>query len=373
MLCFLTPSSLYAADTKTINSLAETFMAQNHVNGLSIAVIEKGKITIFNYGYADIATKRPITSQTIYPIASFTKSITATLAAIADADNKIALNNAFTDYIPELASNKNLDQMTINALLGHSASLPFDFNPPPQTYSEALNHLNHFVPAQPPETEYHYSNLSIGLVGYVLQNVYHEPYQTILEKNLLKPLDMHSTYLVVPSEKEKYITTGYDQDNHIVPYDKNLTVWFAAASLKSTISDMALFVKAQMDNNVLSNRELAKAITMVHKNKYCFEDGASCEQLAWQAHLLSQLKKNTEDSYFYLDKHQNPDFETKKLLENKTFSSQPFFVDKSCSGYGASGYMAYNPSQKTGVVILLNKSVGNKRIRLGRDILLSLS
>lgn len=364
------PSNSYAISNKKIDDLAHAFMKENKVEGMSIAVINKDKTLIFNYGFANKLKNIPTTSNTIYTIASFTKTFTATLAAIASVDEKLNLDDPFIKYYPELKNENNLNNITTSELLAHVSSFPFDFQSRPTTYPALVNSLNQFRPQRTPGSEYSYSNAGIGTVGYVLQNVYAKHYQDILADKILKPLNMNSTYLHVPIEKEKYIAVGHDQNNKIVPYSKNIEVWFAAASLKSTISDMAKYLNAHINYSSINDKNLSKAISLVHENKYCFVDKISCEQLAWQAHVISQLKKSTGDSYFInYDKDGNPLFDTKKIIENKAFADNKIFIEKTASGYGMSSYMVYIPDQKTGVVILLNKSVGDERIKLGRDIL----
>ena len=181
---------------------------------------------------------------------------------------------------------------------------------------------------------------------------------------------MRSTYLTVPMEKEKYIALGHDKNNKNVSYSKNIEAWFAAASLKSTISDMANYLNAHINYSSLNEINLAKAIPIVHENKYCFEDKVACEQLSWQAHVISELKKSTGDTYFIdYDNNGNPTFGKKEIIKNNEFSKNRIFIDKTGSGYGMSSYMAYIPDEKVGVVILLNKGIGDERIKLGRNIL----
>jgi beta-lactamase class C len=363
----------YAVSNKKIDDLAHTFMQGSKVEGMSIAVLNKDKTHIFNYGFANKLKKTPTTSNTIYTIASFTKTFTATLAAIASVDGKLNLDAPFIKYFPELKNDVNLNKITSSELLAHVSSFPFDFTPRPKTYSALVDSLNQFKAQRAPGSEYSYSNAGIGTVGYVLQNVYSKNYQEILEDKILSPLNMDSTYLNVPVEKEKYIAVGHDKNNKLVPYSKNIEMWFAAASLKSTISDMAKYLNAHVNYSSLNNTNLSKAILLMHENKYCFADKTSCEQLAWQAHVISELKKSTGDTYFIdFDKDGNPIFDSKKIIENKAFAKNKIFIDKTGSGYGMSSYMVYIPDEKIGVLILLNKWIGDERIKLGREILRNL-
>jgi beta-lactamase class C len=352
-----------------VETLVLEFMKNNQIEGMSVAVINKDKTFISNYGFANSLKKTPTTNDTIYTIASFTKTFTATIAAVAAVNDVLDLTHPFTEYFPAVKDSAPLNSITSQELLAHVSSLPFDFDPRPQTYASAVNELKNFVPLKP-GTKYGYSNAGIGTVGYILQNIYSLSYQDILEHKLLKPLNMNSTYLNVPVDKEKYIALGHNKDNQTVLYTPNLETWFAAASLKSTITDMATYLKAHMNYSQLANNDLSKAISLVHKNYYCFSDKVSCEQLAWQAHLISELNSSQGDTYFIdYDSQGMPLFDKKDIIKTDTLVNKNIFIDKTGSGYGMSGYMAYIPDEQLGVVILLNKVMGNERIRLGRDIL----
>lgn len=360
----------YASDNQEIDKFATAFMQQNHVEGLSIATVNKnGVIQTFNYGYANEKTKTPTSNKTIYRIASFSKTYTATLAAVASVEGKLNLDGAFNQYIPELASNVKLNKITSNMLLAHVSSFPFDFKPTPRNYSEVIRDLNKFTPAYAPDSQYGYSNAGIGTMGYVLQCAYAESYEALLANKVAKPLNLQSTYLHLPQDKESDVALGHEQNNKLRPYDQDIDIWFAAASLKSNIADMAKFLNAQINYNKLKDPILSQAILSVHQNKYCLIGNVACEQLGWQAHTLAGLNNSIGDTFAGVDQAGNLTFALQRIVNNPTFPKNKIFIDKSCGGYGMSGYMAYLPEQKVGVVILLNKSVGSQRIKLGRDIL----
>ncbi|KAB8028479.1 serine hydrolase [Fluviispira multicolorata] len=363
-------SNAVSNSNSEINKLTNAFMELNKIEGMSLAVINNDKIVINNYGFSNKSERAQTTSNTIYTIASFTKTITGTLAAVASIDGKLNLDAPFVNYFSELKNNKNLSKITSSELLAHVSSFPFDFNPRPKTYSALVSKLNEFKGNGDPGKEYSYSNAGIGTMGYVLQNIYAKNYQEILEDKMLRPLNMNSTYLNVPKDKEKYIALGHDKNNNPVPYSSDIEAWFAAASLKSTISDITKYLNAHINYSSIKDANLSKAILLAHENKYCFEDKISCEQLAWQAHIISELENSVGDTYFNkFDKDGNPTFASKKIIENKNFVKNKIFIDKTGSGYGMSSYMAYIPEDKIGVVILINKSIGDERIKLGRDIL----
>jgi beta-lactamase class C len=365
---------VWALEKQPLDKLILTFMHTHHVTGMSIAVLDHDQTHYFNYGYANEEKKIPTSNHTVYTIASFTKTFTATLAAIAAAEGQLDLAAPITHYFPLINRNKALANITTSELLCHVAGLPFDFQPRPQTKTELITALNHFAPSDLPGTQYSYSNAGIGTVGYLLENIYADNYTNILNKKLLQPLGMHSTYLNVPITAQKNLALGHDKNNQPVTYNPKLEVWFAAASLKSNIVDMATYVHFHMTLGQQTNKTLMHAALLVHLNRYCFSNQLACEQLSWQAHGLSELNQDEGDTYFsHFDEHDFPIFVKQAVVTQDTLANQPNFIDKTGSGYGMSSYMAYLSEKRIGVVILTNKFLGNERIHLGREILRQLS
>ena len=370
-LCLQIPAQAYN-DVK-IKALAQDFLKKNQVPGMSIAVIDHNKIHFYHLGWADPVKKIAASNQTLYTIGSFTKTFTAALAAQALLDKKLNLQTSITHYFAELSQNPRLKSITLFELLTHTSGLPFDFTPQPKSYAQLIQALQHYQFPVTPGTEYRYSNVGIGIVGYLLQNSYSQNYQTLLSTKILIPLRMHSTYLQVPKDQEKYLAIGHDPQNCRVSYNKNLDTWFAAASLKSNIADLANYLFAQINVDTLADKNLRQSFLLVHQTRVCFADQLSCEQLAWQVHHLSVLNNSTGDTYFLaFDNTGFPKFSMKKVISGNPLANKPIFIDKTGSGYGMSSYMAYIPNKKIGVVILTNKFLGDERIKLGRDMLQTL-
>lgn len=350
----------YAQTDNNFQNFMKNFQEKNRIPGMSIAVLDNGKTEIYNYGYANEIKKIKTTSNTIYRINSFTKTLTATLAGIAQAEGKLKLRDPFVSYFPETKQNNQLSAIKISDLLAHVASMPSAFDPDPKSFSDLIVFLKNFEPSYPIGTKYKYSQY-IGLVGYVLQNVYHEPYEKILNEKLIQPLKLQSTYLNIPKSKETLEALGHNEDK-IIPIRKEIPVLFAAGDVKSTIVDMAKFLQAQMETENISHQNLYEGIRVVHNKKICFENTNLCQQMAWQEHEFSDLDKAKSDTI--------GDYVVGKNQQN-LFLNKITFIDKTGGGAGMSSYMAYIPALKKGVVILLNKNIGDARIAFGREILKS--
>lgn len=92
------------------------------VAGLSIAVIDQGE-TIFqdSFGYRDLAKKEPVTSDTIFHIASMTKSFTGACINRLRAQGRLTLDDLVQEHLPEAKSRDPAvaTTATVADLLGH--------------------------------------------------------------------------------------------------------------------------------------------------------------------------------------------------------------------------------------------------------------
>src|SRR4051794_11095767 len=75
-------------------------MIKRHIPGLSVAVLEKGKVTTMkNYGVANLETATPTTSRTVYKIASLSKAFIADAVLLLSQDGKLGLDERVAKYL----------------------------------------------------------------------------------------------------------------------------------------------------------------------------------------------------------------------------------------------------------------------------------
>lgn len=91
-LFFVSGTSMAATDLrKVVDSHVGPLMQQQGIAGLSVAVVNKGKVQYFNYGVANKDKQQPVTQDTLFEIGSVSKTFTATLGGYAEASGKLQL------------------------------------------------------------------------------------------------------------------------------------------------------------------------------------------------------------------------------------------------------------------------------------------
>jgi len=98
--------------------------------GLAVAVYVGGDTQFFNYGFADESTKRPITSDTLFNVASVRKPFEAILVALGTLRGELGLDDPVSRYVPELRGDY-IERVTIGELATHTSGLLLPTDHPP--------------------------------------------------------------------------------------------------------------------------------------------------------------------------------------------------------------------------------------------------
>ena len=187
---------------------------ERHIPGVAYGVVLDGQLVIASsLGHINLEDKTPAATNSVFRIASMTKSFTAMAIIKLRDEGKLSLDDLAQDYIPEM---KNLNYLTSDAppirirhLLTMSAGFPED-NPWGDRQLDETNQmlldLMRSGAAFSTSTgfQYEYSNTGYALLGMIITNVSDKPFQQYITENIFKPLGMNETYWEfdnIPAEK----------------------------------------------------------------------------------------------------------------------------------------------------------------------------
>lgn len=228
------------------------------------------------FGYADVASKRPMTTDTLFHIGSQSKTFTAIAVLQLQEQGKLRLDDPVAKYIPGFAV-KNGDNtstpVTIFQLLTHTSGLMSegtktlhwsDLDFPTREHIDAQIKSGDL--AFLPGTKRKYSNLGYTLAGQIVERVSGKPFKDYVTENILIPLQMQSTYVELPKERRARLATGYgrrmpDGQREVIPFwdAQGMT---SAFGLFSTASDLAKYVAWQMRLSEARDKEILEPTTM---------------------------------------------------------------------------------------------------------------
>ncbi len=251
---------------KLLETWIEAQMEYRGMPGLSVGIVHDQELVYANgFGYADLEKKVPATPETVYRIASITKTFTATaLIQLRDAD-KLRLDDPVEDYLDWFDIENPFDgapQVTIRQLITHTSGLPREAAFPYwtdhkfPTREQVIETLPDQEMVYPPETKIKYSNLGLTLAGEVVAAASGLPYEDYIHSQILEPLGMRSSAVTPDADLMERMAIPYSRrfaDGSRIPMTVDDTQGITpAANMVSTVQDMARYLSLQFreDENV---------------------------------------------------------------------------------------------------------------------------
>ncbi len=198
-------------------------------------------------GWADREARVPATPYTLDPVASVSKSITATGAMALVGRGRLRLE---TSADPVLASGRRQGtwsgSASLTQLLNHTSGVPhawhYEYRDRPETkVSRArLIRENGFL-AVPPGRHFLYTNLGYGVVAELMERAEGAPFQRVMERGLFTPLDMRST-TVDAWAGDGGTARGHEADGRAIPYEMRLAP-DGGAGFFSTLDDLLRYAR----------------------------------------------------------------------------------------------------------------------------------
>jgi len=223
VIIFLAFQSCHAQQKHSTQSVITEFAKElsarlnnEHLHASISAVIIKNDRIIWRsaYGYLNRDSDIPADSNTIYRIASITKTFTALLLMQLVQEGKLKLDDPVEKYLPEIKKVNGYEigeRITFRQLASHTAGLerePHMANSYSGTPDEWENSLLRCIPytslISKPGERFSYSNIGYALLGLALSRATGIPYVDMVKQRILDPLHMKDTYFSLsPAEKER--------------------------------------------------------------------------------------------------------------------------------------------------------------------------
>jgi beta-lactamase class C len=312
-------------------------VAPNGAGGVAVVAQIGGRNLFFNYGFADLAEKRPITSDSLFNVGSVRKIFEAALVAQAVLRGELKLDEPVAKYVTELHGDY-IRQITIGQLVSHTSGLllPTDHPPwPEQHFSLAgfYDALNAWTPSggEQPGKQRIYTHAGYILLQLVLERRYGTPIATLIDRGVIAPLGMTSTVVPERGPDDRAIMSpefvaravqGYSLHGEPIGLPGNQQSYFdfpGTGQMFSSARDLAILLAACLDERPI-DPQLHEALQLTQREEFRVSPQYG-QAMAWE-------------------------------IEN------PFgvtIVDKPGGLDNASAYIGLVPDRKIGLVILANR------------------
>lgn len=248
-------------DLKKLDAYFNKAIKDWNVPGMGVAIILNDSVIFAKgYGVTDVTTGEKANENTLFCVASNSKSFTAASIGTLVDDKKLKWDSKVTEFLPwfETYSPYVTEQFTVRDLLCHRSGL--------ETFSgdliwyasnhnreEVVKRSKYLSPVYGFRAHYGYSNIHYSAAGLVVQAVTGKTWEQYVKENFLNPLGMNRT---LTSVSQINSTTNVAQPHNDVD-GKLVKIPFVnwdniapAGALISSVSDMSKWLRLQMNQGI---------------------------------------------------------------------------------------------------------------------------
>jgi CubicO group peptidase (beta-lactamase class C family) len=212
------PLSAEVPSVDRINMAMQSFVDSGEVSGVVTMVVARDRVLHQGaVGLADLASKRPMSSDSVFWIASMSKPVTAVAILMLADEGLLSLDDPIDKHIPTMSqlhdeAGKPV-QITIRQLLSHTSGMaelesPYAF----KTLAEAAEKYSQVKILFPPGSKWQYSQTSINTAARIVEVVSGKSLEEFLDERIFRPLGMKDTTFYLSSEQLGRLATSYSKE-----------------------------------------------------------------------------------------------------------------------------------------------------------------
>lgn len=324
--------------------------AEIEIGGIAgaVALILRNGDVVYHksFGLADIESKVPMRTDSIFRIASMTKAITSVAAMVLYEQGHFQLNDPVAKYLPEFAQMSVISGVdeegnvtaTVPAtrpikiidLMTHTSGIGYPFIPSKvqRSYHDAglidgltvkdlkLASQMKVLATQPllfePGSAFAYG-LSTDVLGYLVEVVSGKPLDQFLSEEIFDPLGMNDTYFYLPDNKAGRLVTLYnvvddvglvahegsgtdiEVNDALYPIIGAKTYFSGGAGLSSTAHDYGLFLQMLLNDGEFNDARILgrKSVELMRTGRVDW-DGDDIPDFGLGFAVVSDLGRNGE-------------------------------------------------------------------------------
>ena len=291
---------MFAVDARAqadkIDEYIEAEMLKQHIPGLSLAVVQAGKVVKSKgYGLANMELNVRATPGTVYQIQSITKSFVASGIMLLVEEGKLGLDDRITKYLSGLP--EAWSGVTVRQLITHTSGIPSFVQDQGggaaivafAQKTDSSEQIIRWAAARPmkfaPGEGRKYSSTGYHLLGMIIEKVSGKPWGQFLHERIFAPLGMSSTRVFSHFDIIPNRASGYNHFGDVPVNGLTFTpaiMESAAGGLVSTVEDMARWEIALQTGRILKPSSLTQmAVPIKLKNDSTVQDAGRRFGLGW--------------------------------------------------------------------------------------------
>ena len=303
-------------------------------NGVVLVAKDGQSIYKKAFGISNHLTKEPLTTSSVFNLASISKQFVAMLIMIQKEQNKLD----FDDKVQKHLSEFPYPNITIRQLLTHTSGLPEYFDIALK-YNNTLDTLNNqktlqlLVDLKPklnfePGEKWEYCNTAYILLASILEKNAGMPFEDILRKEITEPLGLKNTYAYYyhmknPSPQSKNRVMGFErkngenQLNDLMRFDGVVgdgNIYSSAEDLLIWANSLHKLVKPETLKEAYTPVKLNKATTYNYGFGWFINDKKLFHTGSWVG-FFNNIERNLEDNSIVISLSNSTNFTARKYIK----------------------------------------------------------
>ena len=277
VVCLVAPA--YSQDqpnrfTEQLEPVIRQVMGQSGMPGFAVAIVEKQRVVYAaGFGVRKLGEKEPVTARSLFHMASITKTFVASSIMQLWEQGKIDLDAPVVKYLPYFRlKDERYKKVTVRLMLSHISGMPdtndYEWDKP--QYDDGA--LERYVKSladnsliADPGAKFQYSNIAFEVLGDVIAKVSGLSFEEYVKRNLLEPLGMTSSTLLVKEAEADLLSRphvlgpSYDVEvSKVFPYNR---MHSPSSTLYSSVLDMSKWAMANLNRGELHTKRILKSST----------------------------------------------------------------------------------------------------------------
>jgi CubicO group peptidase (beta-lactamase class C family) len=247
---------------------------QGHVPGLALGVVKDGRLIYAQgFGVQKIGEHSPISSRSLFHMASVTKTFVATAIMQLVEKGQIDLDAPLIRYLPDFRlADERYRVITIRQMLSHTSGIPDtdDYHWDKPEFDDGA--LDRFVRSLVrkkldfrPGSKFSYSNTAYEILGDAIAAVSGATFEDYVQRNILTPLGMRDSTLLLRETNAQLLTSPHVLEHKklvvskVFPYNR---AHAPSSTLYSNIEDMSRWAMANLNGGELDGQRILTRETL---------------------------------------------------------------------------------------------------------------
>jgi CubicO group peptidase (beta-lactamase class C family) len=269
LLCFVSASRAESLDAHAVDVLVGRALKHWHVPGVAVAIVRDDKVIYLKgHGFRSVMQDEKITADTLFPIASCTKSFTTTAMALLVDEGKMSWDDPPRKYVPYFRLSDPLanDSVTLRDLVTHRTGLrghDMLWYRSPWTQEDIIRRVGRLPLDKPFRTAFQYQSTMFTVAGFAVAKASGMTWADFVRQRLLEPLDMKKVYFTtkeiaeISDKADPHRLDEKEMPRFIKPYPMDVPE--PAGSIQASARDLSKWLRFHLNNKSLDGKPLVSA------------------------------------------------------------------------------------------------------------------